>query len=533
MMLRFSTLSSGRLLRSFISLKQLAILTTLVFYHLTASDSVSAQDLYIRQVQIVQVDQAKLTKPQDVLIREGKIIAIGKDLHRMRRESDRTLNARGQFLIPGLIDTHVHLDGVPGYSGNRSEDAVMVQEARRQMPRSYAYFGFTTVLDLTGDSSFIAEWNAQQAGPQALFCAPVTIPNGYPASWMDKDLQFQVPGTKYMLFDPAQATVYPENFKPEAHSPQAVVAAAKQDGASCIKVFYESGFGAKKNLPLPSLELIQAVVAQAKLQQMPVYLHGNSQAAYEFALKVGVTTLVHGMWHTSKQADPQANPQANQQHLQTVAKDLVAAGISIQPTIQVLYGEQEAMNPDFFKQPQLAHAMPPKLMTWYQSDAGQWMNKLLAEELVGPSMGSHQRYQAFQKMYAKPLQTVRQMTQQLHANGANLLFGSDTPSGPFYTQFPGINGRWEMDRWLETGISLPQLLRAMTIGNARALGQENRIGSVDLEKQADLLLLQQNPLLSVTAYDSITHVILRGKVHPRERLSAREVVDLASLKPVQ
>ncbi|MFZ6818826.1 amidohydrolase family protein [Undibacterium sp. Ji22W] len=477
---------------------------------------VSAQDLFIKQAQIIQPDQAQVSQPQDVVIREGKIVAIGKNLQAMRRKSDRQIDARGQFLIPGLIDTHVHLDGVPGYVGKRPEDAGMLQEARLQMPRSYAYFGFTTVLDLTGDPSFIAQWNAQPAGPQAYFCAPVTIPNGYPASWMDKDLQFQVEGTKYMLFDPAQPTVYPANFKPEAHTPQAVVAAAKRDGASCIKVFYETGFGAKKNLPVPSQELIQAVVAHAKKLQLPVYLHGNSQAAYEFALKTGVTTLVHGMWHETKQVDADLN----QQRLQAMAQELAAAGISIQPTIQVLYGEQEAMNPDFFKNPQVTHAIPQQLAGWYQSDAGQWMNKLLAEELVGATISPAERYQAFKKMYAKPLNTVRQMTQQLQKNGAKLLFGSDTPSGPFYTQFPGVNGRWEMDRWLETGISLPQLLRAMTIENARALGREKLLGSVEKGKQADLLLLQQNPLNSVTAYDSITQVILRGKAHDRASLSA-------------
>lgn len=478
--------------------------------------SVSAQDLLIKRAQIIHTDQAQVSKPQDILIRDGKIIAIGKNLHRMLRKSDQQIDAQGQFLIPGLIDTHVHLDGVPGYVGKRAEDAAMLQEARLQMPRSYAYFGFTSVLDLTGDPRFIAHWNAQPAGPKAYFCAPVTIPNGYPASWMDKDLQFQVEGTKYMLFDPAQPTVYPANFKPEAHTPQAVVMAAKQDGASCIKVFYETGFGAKKNLPVPSIELIQAVVAQAKQLQLPVYLHGNSQAAYEFALKTGVTTLVHGMWHETKQVDPSLN----QQRLQEIADELVAAGISIQPTIQVLYGEQEAMNPDFFKNPQVAHAIPRQLASWYQSDAGQWMNKLLAEELVGATTNPAERYQAFQKMYAKPLNTVRQMTQTLQKKGARLLFGSDTPSGPFYTQFPGVNGRWEMDRWLETGTSLSQLLRAMTIGNAQALGMEKVMGTVELGKQADLLLLQENPLVRVEAYDSITQVILRGKVHARASLSA-------------
>ncbi|WP_395006861.1 amidohydrolase family protein [Undibacterium sp.] len=479
-----------------------------------------ADSLLIKQVRVINSisgDQAQVSKVTDVLIRDGRIQAIAPKLHIKSNKAITQIDGRGRFLIPGLIDSHVHLDGVPGYAGDNPRDAAMLQQARNQMPRSYAYFGFTTVLDLTGDAGFVATWNAQPAGPQAHFCTPVTIPNGYPASWMDKDLQFQVPATKYMLFDPAQPNVYPSNFKVDAHTPQAVVTAAKQDGAGCIKVFYETGFGPKKNLPVPSVELIQEVVKQAKSLDMPVYLHGNSQASYEFALKAGVTTLVHGMWHEAKNVEQFAN----QTRLKQIADEITKAGISVQPTMQVLYGEHEEMNPDFFKNPLVAHAIPQPLINWYQSDAGQWMKNILAEDFEPATKTPQQLYQAVKTMYQKPLSTVRRMTAELHKSGAPLLFGSDTPSGPFYTQFPGINGRWEMDRWLEAGMSLPELFNAMTIKNARAMGLQKNIGSVEIGKQADLLLLSANPLLDVRAYDAIELVILRGQVHQRAALSAR------------
>ena len=478
-----------------------------------------ADSVLIKQVQIISGDQAKVSVPKDVLIRDGKIHQIASNLSKAATKADRQIDARGQFLIPGLIDSHVHLDGVPGYAAPQAKDEAMLLQARKQMPRSYAYFGFTTVLDLTGDPAFIAKWNAEPAAPTAHFCAPVTIPNGYPAVWMGKELQFQVQGTKYMLFDPAQANVYPASFDPAMHTPQAVVTSAKKDGANCIKVFYETGFGAQKNLPVPSVELIQAVVQQAKSLKMPVYLHGNSQAAYEFALKTGVTTLVHGMWHEAKNVEQFAN----QQRIEQIADEITRAGISVQPTIQVLYGEQEELNPDFFQHSAVAHAIPAKLATWYQSEAGQWMRNLLAEEVAKENKSPAEMYQAIKTIYAKPLATVARMTKQLNQRGAQLLFGSDTPSGPFYTQFPGINGRWEMDRWLETGISLPQLFRALTIQNARALGLADTVGSVEVGKQADLLLLKRNPLVDVGAYDSITQVILRGKVHQRDSLSAQRI----------
>lgn len=500
------------------SLKPLFGVALVLMLMTSAQAEAQSNSVLIRNVQIVSSDKHGLphvSPRQDVLVRDGVIRAIGKKLGRADG-ADGEIDGRGQYLTPGLIDSHVHLEGVPGYTAERSEDAAMLEEARAQIPRSYLYFGFTTVLDLTGDHALIAKWNAQEVAPKAYFCAPVIIPNGYPAVWMDKDAQFQVRATKYMLFDPQQHDVYPANFQKEVHTPQAVVALAKADGASCIKVFYETGFGPKKNLPVPTVALIQEVVTQARSLGLPVYLHGNSQASYEFALKAGVSTLVHGMWHADKKADPETNLQSAGK----IAAELVKAGIAIQPTVQVLYGEHEMFNPAYFKDEKVQQAIPAKLALWYQGAAGQWMKNRLAEEFSPELKDPQALYQEVKTMYQKPLATVRRMTQKLDQGGARLLFGSDTPSGPFYTQFPGVNGRSEMDRWLETGISLAHLFSALTSDNARALGLEKTLGRVEPNMQANLLLLGANPLSQVGAYDQIRWVMVNGRVHQRGDLAA-------------
>ncbi|MBB3121753.1 amidohydrolase family protein [Pseudoduganella violacea] len=493
--------------------KQFRQLLGVGFGALMACAAAQADSLLIRNARIISGDHPQVQAPQDVLINQGRIQAIGRQLG----SADRELDAHGQYLIPGLIDTHVHLDGVPGYAGSHPEDEPMLREARVQIPRSYAYFGFTTVLDLTGDAGFIAKWNAQALAPKAYFCAPVTIPNGYPLAWLDKNAQFQAAASRYMLFDPAQADVYPDGFPRQAHTPAAVVVQARRDGARCIKVFHETGFGRQRNLPTPSLALIRAVVAQAHQLGLPVYLHGNSQASYEFALQAGVDTLVHGMWHENKGG----NQSAAQGGWARMAREILKAGIAVQPTVQVLYGEQEELNPDFFNDPKVVHAIPQSLARWYQGAAGQWMRKVLAEGIEGGAKNPAEQYETMKAAYQRPLGTVRQMTRQLLQAGVPLRFGSDTLSGPFYTQFPGVNGRWEMDRWLEMGISLPRLFTALTIENARALGLERTIGSVQVGAQADLLLLEQNPLQSVAAYDTIVLLILNGKAVDRQELSAR------------
>jgi imidazolonepropionase-like amidohydrolase len=59
------------------------------------------------------------------------------------------VSGNGQFLIPGLIDSHVHLDSVPGMNFDQAEKkSEMITEYFKQLPRSYLYYGYTTVVDL-------------------------------------------------------------------------------------------------------------------------------------------------------------------------------------------------------------------------------------------------------------------------------------------------------------------------------------------------------------------------------------------------
>jgi imidazolonepropionase-like amidohydrolase len=70
------------------------------------------------------------------------------------------LNGTGQLLTPGLIDAHTHLSGVPGMTfEQRNANPSIVQAALAQIPKSYLYHGFTTVIDLNYDTQSIANMN--------------------------------------------------------------------------------------------------------------------------------------------------------------------------------------------------------------------------------------------------------------------------------------------------------------------------------------------------------------------------------------
>lgn len=437
-----------------------------------------------------------------VYLEKGRITAIDPQLQ--ADGADQRIDGNGGYLTPGLIDSHVHLSGVPGESNVMP--GTVREAALAQIPRSYLYFGFTTVLDLISVDAVIEHWNRQPQAPRAYHCVGVPIPGGYPLAWLEESEQLLSPAAEFYLYDQRQAERMAATPGSEAHKPEALVRRIAQTGARCIKVFYETGFGRLKNLPVPTATMMRELVAEAHRHGLPVYLHGNSEQAHEFALQTGVDMVVHGLWHGERNT------------ASALARRVADTGLKVQPTLQVLFGEQMLFDPSFFQRPMVPHSMPEPLMRWYESPNGQWMAREMAQGLE--TDGQH-RHQAARDMLAQPVAVMHAYFAELLALGGTLVFGSDTPSGPFYTQFPGLNGRLEMQRWLEAGASLEQLFFALTLGNAQVMGLAQDLGSVALGKRADLLLMADNPLETLDAYDRIEWVFVEGKPIARETLSAK------------
>jgi imidazolonepropionase-like amidohydrolase len=103
-----------------------------------------------------------------------------------------------------------------------------------------------------------------------------------------------------------------------------------------------------------------------------------------------------------------------------------------------------------------------------------------------------------------------------------LIFGSDTPAGDGFGNPPGLNGRLEIQDWADAGAPLALILRAATLDNAVALGLSHDLGSIEKGKRADMLLLGENPLATVSAYDSIQTIYLNGVPIARDSLLPHE-----------
>ena len=121
---------------------------------------------------------------------------------------------------------------------------------------------------------------------------------------------------------------------------------------------------------------------------------------------------------------------------------------------------------------------------------------------------------------AAPIARVRATVQYQAQQGASFIFGSDTPSDPTFANPPGLNGRLEIERWANAGVSPRQIFRAATVANANFFRLQEDVGSIAVGKRADMFLTRENPLESTSAYDLIDIVFLAGEPIRRSGLTA-------------
>ncbi|MCK5439958.1 MAG: amidohydrolase family protein, partial [Gemmatimonadetes bacterium] len=403
--------------------------------------SAIAQDtpnpLLIRDITIVSPEREAPLENGWVAIEGGRIRAVGTGEPDFATDAYHVHDGGGRFLTPGLIDGHVHLAGVPGMRYPVPDALVPLVEAyKKQLPRSYLYFGFTTVIDLNViDRPFIDELEAAPLHPDVYDCdSALALANGYPMAFFPPETRFE--SHPNFLYDPRQADAIPVKYAPEDHSPAAAVGRVAEAGAICVKTHFEDGFGPAKIWPTPTAEMISDVIAESHARNLTVTMHANSYEAYKFAVETGVDVIVHGMWNWDGLGDDDTIPEP----IRDVLDEIVDLDTGFMPTLQVLGGLQSMFDPDFLDDPMLRAVLPAALIDWYGTEDGRWFqNELRSEE--GFAELDDAEIQARMDI---AIQQGTWVVTDLVARHARLLFGSDTPSSPTYGNPPGYNSFLEM-----------------------------------------------------------------------------------------
>src|SRR5215470_16272635 len=119
-----------------------------VFLSQISIAQVSFAEIVLSDATIIDADHTKPLEHQTILIRDGVIKEIFTDRTKKISDSANVIALNGKYLIPGLIDTHVHMATDPTDVDNRASTLNVLNRM--------LYTGITSVRDMAGDARTLA-----------------------------------------------------------------------------------------------------------------------------------------------------------------------------------------------------------------------------------------------------------------------------------------------------------------------------------------------------------------------------------------
>ncbi len=369
------------------------------------------------------------------------------------------IDGSGKYLIPGLIDSHVH---VMGGRMVRPDGSLYVDRPfALSRLQAYLYSGVTSVYDSGNNPDFIFglrdEERAGKIKSPRIFATGglVTAPGGYadsPTSIAIADFKADMPKLLEQI-----------KRKPDVQ-----------------KMIYDrlGNFGTPM-APVLELELFEKIVALFNQHGIPTTAHIFNEEDARVSLQAGINAFAHPI-HASATSE--------------VLRELAIRRVPVSTTITV-YSHIAAVadSPGFL-------------------DAPLFRATVEAKELERQKTTERQRYitsgmsERFKIMIPYMAKTVRQM----HEAGVVLALGTDRTWG--------ASVHMELEQLAKAGIPLDDLVRIATLNGAVYLHREADLGSVERGKIADLVLLDADPTRSTAAYAKIHTVFKGGQVVDRGAL---------------
>jgi imidazolonepropionase-like amidohydrolase len=427
----------------------------------------------LTNVDVVDVVEGRLLRGQDVSVRGGRIARVLPHGVSTPEADVQRIDGTGATLVPGYVDMHTHvgMDPAPFW-------VQRIPDAKANM-RSWLYCGVTTVVDIGGLAGQIIALrgdvvDGEVLGPRIRASGPVvSAVGGHPAAILDMMLPWFL---RWYL-----APRFVEQVDDEQSARRAVDEISDM-GADHVKVIVDS---IPAGVPRLSPDLVDAVVDEATTRGLPTVAHiGTFEDAVD-AAEAGAAAWVHGVYKERLSDDQVAT--------------LASYGIPMVPTVSTF---------DMFADVTKAERVPTPLeRETVPADLLEALNDI-------PEEGSAvQVFAGFLERIAPLRDAWRDNVGRLHGAGVVILAGSDNQAGIF----PGPGLHDELAALADSGLAPIEVLRATTLYAARFLEQtrDPSFGIVAEGKQADLVLLDGNPLEDVGALSRIRSVMRNGVVLER------------------
>lgn len=450
---------------------------------------------------IVSAQLAQPVLNATVLVKNGRIVALQPADAAIPAEYQR-LDVSGKWLLPGLIDGHVHLAQSGGAFTRPDiiaaeavlpyqQDQLQLATALPQLLQTYVMLGVTAVFDMGGPAARLPLYQQLSQNP--------TMPAIYAAA------QLLAPMAVPPLSPHDGATFSQTTSAAQA---LALTTAQLQQPAAVLKLVWSHETG----LNSEQLTLLYAdAIALAKAHGRVVAVHVEELAAAKAAIIAGADILVHGVVTEPLDSEfIQLALKHQVSYMPTLTayrhyKDIFLQRLSFSKLEQQMADPGVLESFALLKQHSTKTGQLFQLLSHYSQfiDAPATSRAQLSAEVqdIVAQLG---------RVFSNASSGIQQQNlQQALAGGLNVAFGTDAGNpGTLH----GLAIIREMQAWRDAGVSNWQIFRAMTLGNARALRLDATIGSISVGKQANFIILPQNPLAADYRFALPERVVQRGEL---------------------
>jgi imidazolonepropionase-like amidohydrolase len=414
-------------------------------------------------VQLVDGTGSAPKRDVTVLVQDGRIAGIAPSRKLEPPANATVIDGHGKTLLPGFVMVHEHMF----YPSSR-------EGAYFQLPYSFSRLylaGGTTTMRTAGTLSSDADLNVRRAidagrqpGPDIDVTGPYL---GGPSE--------EIPGL------------------PRLSGPE--------EAARIVNFWADEGVHSYKAYTQITRDELEAAIEAAHARGLKVTGHLCS-VTYREAADRGIDNLEHDFEVlTDFVADkkPDVCPPFPQT-LSSLAK-LDPDGAQIGDLMDYLIARKVALT---------------STLTIFETlTAGQPKASDEALELLIPQLRAayEQKWSAMQnsplaKTNAELLPRVVRMERRFVHKGGLLMSGTD-PTG-FGGVIPGFSARRQIELMVQGGFTFPEAVQVSTLNGARFLGRDSEVGSVEVGKRADLLLVEGDPVSDVMALQRMPYVFKAG-----------------------
>jgi imidazolonepropionase-like amidohydrolase len=416
----------------------------------------AAPSLLLTHATVIDGTGAPARSGMSIAIRDGRIEAVYPDDSQPTPKGAKVDDLRGRYVIPGLIDAHVHLTG-----------AETDLTHYRALLHALLLGGVTSIRDMAGDDRLLGylAWQANSdtmASPDIFYVALMAGPTFFAQDIRAQEAAAGMPHGHAPWMQPITA---------DTDIPLAV-AEAKGTGATGLKLY--------ANLPA---KLVAAITAEAHRQGLRVWTHATIfPARPSDAVNAGVDTISHSpylVWEAAAQVpdDYRVRAKGDFTHVAPDAPSILALFKAMKQHDTILDATLQAFEEEAQHHPEKVGA---GIMRWSYA-----VTRLAHQQGVRIDVGT---------------------------DSAGL---PSNAKGPDLSALPGVHE--EMALLVEhAGFSPIEAIQAATQVGAAALGQGDQRGTISAGKRADLVVLTADPARDIHNTTKIAFVIKNGVVYRKK-----------------